>query len=130
MWRPSPPVRPCARRTSASAGRPRQPTPAAVFALAANGDAAAIRAVGVAAAAAGQAVGGLANILDPEVVVVSGGLADAGPSWWGPMERALRAELLPALADLPVLPAALGNAAALVGAASLVLTAAPILQRN
>ena len=102
----------------------------AVFALAAHGDGAAIRAVGVAAAAAGQAVGGLANVLDPEVVVVSGGLSDAGPSWWEPMERALRAELLPSLADLRVLPAALGNAAALVGAASLVLTAAPILQRN
>lgn len=102
----------------------------AVFALAANGDAAAVRAIQVGAAAAGQAVGGLANVLDPEVVVVSGGLAGAGPSWWEPMERSLRAELLPSLADLPVLPADLGNAAALVGAASLVLTSTPALQRN
>lgn len=92
-----------------------------VFALAAAGDATAIRAVGMGAAAAGQAVGGLANILDPEVVVVSGGLSDAGAPWWRPMERALRAELLPALAGIPVLPAKLGNAAAMVGAARLVL---------
>ncbi|HJV99499.1 MAG TPA: ROK family protein, partial [Arthrobacter sp.] len=105
-------------------GQAPAPDARAVFALAANGEAAAVRAVGVAAAAAGQAVGGLANVLDPEVVVVTGGLADAGPLWWEPMERALRAELLPSLTDLPVLPAALGNAAALVGAASLVLTAA------
>ncbi|GAA1778112.1 ROK family protein [Pseudarthrobacter sulfonivorans] len=97
----------------------------AVFALAGASDAAAIQAVGRGAAAAGQAVGGLANILDPEVVVVSGGLSDAGAPWWRPMERALRAELLPALAGLPVLPAKLGNAAAMVGAARLVLTTPP-----
>ncbi|WP_066288023.1 ROK family protein [Arthrobacter sp. B6] len=106
------------------------PDARAVFAFAANGDPWAVRAVGVGAAAAGQAVGGLANILDPEVVVVSGGLADAGGPWWRPMELALRSELLPSLADLPVLPAALGNAAAMVGAASLVLAAAPTPQRN
>jgi glucokinase len=94
----------------------------AVFALAGASDAVAIKAVGMGAGAAGQAVGGLANILDPEVVVVSGGLSDAGAPWWRPMERALRAELLPALAGLPVLPAKLGNAAAMVGAARLVLT--------
>lgn len=94
-----------------------------VFALACASDAVAIKAVGMGAAAAGQAVGGLANILDPEAVVVSGGLSDAGAPWWSPMERALRAELLPALLGLPVLPAKLGNAAAMVGAARLVLTA-------
>ncbi|HET7139002.1 MAG TPA: ROK family protein [Arthrobacter sp.] len=93
-----------------------------VFALAGAGDPIAIKAVGIGAGAAGQAVGGLANILDPEVVVVSGGLSDAGAPWWRPMERALRTELLPALAGLPVLPAKLGNAAAMVGAARLVLT--------
>ncbi|MCO4275246.1 ROK family protein [Pseudarthrobacter sp. HLT3-5] len=93
-----------------------------VFALAGDSDAIAIKAAGMGAAAAGQAVGGLANILDPEVVVVSGGLSDAGAPWWRPMERALRAELLPALLGLPVLPAKLGNAAAMVGAARLVLT--------
>jgi glucokinase len=97
----------------------------AVFALAGASDATAIQAVGMGAAAAGQAVGGLANILDPEVVVVSGGLSDAGAPWWRPMERALRAELLPALAGLPVLPAKLGNAAAIAGAARLVLTPQP-----
>jgi glucokinase len=98
------------------------PDARAVFALAGAGDPAAIKAVGIGAGAAGQAVGGLANILDPEVVVVSGGLSDAGAPWWRPMERALRVELLPALAGLPVLPAKLGNAAAMVGAARLVLT--------
>ena len=97
----------------------------AVFALAEGGDQAALRAIGIGAGAAGQAVGGLINILDPEVVVIAGGLADAGDLWWKPMERALRAELLGPLADARVVHATLGNAAAVVGAASLVLAQSP-----
>lgn len=106
------------------------PDARAVFALAAQGDTTAAVTISTAAAAAGQAVGGLGNVFDPEVIVVSGGLADAGPGWWQPMERALRDELLPALANLPVLPAALGNAAAMVGAARLILTPQTTFQRN
>jgi len=82
---------------------------------------AALRAIDVGAAAAGQAVGGLINILDPETVVISGGLADAGELWWTPMETALRKELLSPLASVPVVRATLGNTAAIVGAAKLVL---------
>ncbi|WP_427016333.1 ROK family protein [Pseudarthrobacter sp. P1] len=96
------------------------PDTRAVFDLARGGDATARKAIGVGAGAAGQAVGGMVNILDPAVVVVSGGLADAGELWWGAMERALRQELLAPLADVPVLRATLGNTAAIVGAASLV----------
>ncbi|AOY72701.1 transcriptional regulator [Paenarthrobacter ureafaciens] len=83
--------------------------------------AAARAAVGLGAKAAGQALGGLINILDPEVVVVSGGLADAGELWWTPMEAALRQELLAPLASVPVVRATLGNTAAVVGAAKLIL---------
>jgi len=103
-------------------GQSSVPDTRAVFALAEAGDASAAETIRIAAAAAGQAVGGLANILDPEVVLVSGGLADAGDRWWTPMEAALRTELLQALSGLPVRPAALGNAAAMVGAARLVIT--------
>lgn len=108
-------------------GSPEVPDTRAVFALARAasadgiGDPAAIKAIGVGAGAAGQAIGGLVNVLDPETVVVSGGLADAGDFWWKPMERALRKELMAPLSDIPVLPAALGNTAAIVGAAKLVL---------
>lgn len=83
--------------------------------------AAARAAVELGANAAGQALGGLINVLDPEVVVVSGGLADAGELWWKPMEAALRQELLAPLASVPVVRATLGNTAAIVGAAKLVL---------
>jgi glucokinase len=98
-----------------------------VFALASDAHdggaaaAAARAAVELGARAAGQAVGGLINILDPETVVISGGLADAGELWWEPMMDALRAELLAPLASVPVVRATLGNTAAIVGAAKLVL---------
>ena len=78
------------------------------------------RAVYTAAEAAGQAAGGLVNVLDPEVLVVSGGLADAGELWWKPMKAALRRELLDPLVRVPVLRASLANSAAIVGAARLV----------
>jgi glucokinase len=94
----------------------------AVFDAARLGDELALSVISRGARAAGQAVGGLANILDPEVVVISGGLADAGELWWPVMERTLRAELLAPLAGVPVVRASLGNAAAVVGAASLVLS--------
>ena len=101
-------------------GSPAVPDTRAVFALAHEGDPAACRAVSTAAAAAGQSAGGLVNILDPEVVVVSGGLADAGELWWEPMQAALRRELLDPLVRVPVLRASLENSAAIVGAATLV----------
>jgi len=102
-------------------GSPSVPDTREVFELARGGDAAALKAIGVGAGAAGQAVGGLINILDPGVVVISGGLADSGELWWAAMERALRQELLAPLAHVTVVRAALGNTAAMVGAASLVL---------
>ncbi|ALE04529.1 ROK family transcriptional regulator (plasmid) [Arthrobacter sp. ERGS1:01] len=98
------------------------PDTRAVFDAARLGDELARSVIYIAASAAGQAVGGLVNILDPAVVVVSGGLADAGELWWTPMEAALRAELLAPLAGVSVVRASLGNTAAMVGAASLVLS--------
>lgn len=74
------------------------------------------------AKALGAAVGGAVNLLDPEVVVIGGGVVGAGQMWWRPMERALRDELLPATADVQVCGSRLGSDAALVGAARLVLT--------
>lgn len=88
--------------------------------LAADGDHRAAHALESGAQALGSAVGGVANLLDPEVVVVGGGVVGAGRSWWEAMERSVRAELLPPLRDLPVVPSTLGPRAALLGAAELV----------
>lgn len=88
-----------------------------VVARSGAGEVLAVRAVRESAAAVGRATAGIVTVLDPAVVVVGGGMAGAGPIWWEAMETALRAELVDVLAGVPVRPAALGGAAAIVGAA-------------
>lgn len=115
------------RRLRSSGGRPsdggaRGDPPAdtrELYALAAAGDLAAIEALTRGARAAGQAIGGLANILDPAVVVVGGGMADAGSLWWDLMHTEASRELMKPLANLPIVPATLGGKAAVMGAAKL-----------
>jgi glucokinase len=67
--------------------------------------------------ALGRAIGGLVNLLSPEVVVVGGGLINAGDLLLAPM-RAGAAELAfpEPLQRCPIVPAALGTDAGLVGA--------------
>lgn len=91
----------------------------AVAARAAEGDPVASDVVELGGAAIGSAIGGLVNVLDPHVVVVGGGVTGAGESWWTALTDAVRIEVLPALADTPVVASTLGNDAALVGAAAL-----------
>ena len=65
------------------------------------------------------AVTSLINILDPEVVIVGGGVARAGPALFDPLARHLdRMEWRPAgAAGVRVVPASLGPAAGALGAA-------------
>lgn len=73
----------------------------------------------------GAAIGSLANLFDPELVVVGGGFGDAaGALLLEPAEaRARREALAPADETLRVVPAALGTDAGLVGAALLAFEA-------
>jgi glucokinase len=80
-------------------------------------DALAVQAVRTSATALGRVLGGLANVLDPDVVVVGGGLAGAGTLWWDALREGVRGETIPLLAELAVVPAVLGADAALIGAA-------------
>jgi len=67
----------------------------------------------------GVAIGSLANLFDPEVVLIGGGFGEAaGDLVLGPAQEAARREALaPADAKLRVEPAELGAEAGLVGAA-------------
>lgn len=67
----------------------------------------------------GAAIGSLANLFDPELVVVGGGFGEAaGELVLGPAQDAARREALaPADRTLRVVPAELGSDAGLVGAA-------------
>ncbi|AQP48955.1 glucokinase [Tessaracoccus aquimaris] len=88
-----------------------------IVALAEAGDPPALTVVRASATALARAICGLATVLDPGCVVVGGGVALAGDVWWGPLLETCRAELIDALAHLDILPAALGQDAAVLGAA-------------
>ncbi|MDO3702781.1 ROK family protein [Micromonospora sp. C28SCA-DRY-2] len=90
-----------------------------VAARAEAGDEAAREVVALGGTAVGSALGGLVNLLDPDAVVVGGGVTGLGAPWWQALREAVRRETLPSLADVPVLASALGADAPLLGAASL-----------
>ena len=86
--------------------------------LADAGDTVAQRVYREAAIALGKAIAAVVTVLDPERVIVSGGLARSGDLWWGPLRKTVRAEVAGLVADdLELLPAALGTTAPIVGAA-------------
>lgn len=90
---------------------------------AAAGDVLAVRAITIGAAAAGRVLGGLANTLAPELVVVGGGVTLIGPLYRDAMTAAFTAELIPPLRGLRPVPPRLGTDAAVLGAAALTATA-------
>jgi glucokinase len=89
---------------------------------AAGGDEVAGAALARAGRALGVAFAGAAALLDLRLVAVGGGLSQAGGPLWGPLREAVATHArLPFTAPLRVVPAELGQAAGLVGAAALVL---------
>jgi glucokinase len=83
------------------------------------GDTAAGDVLTTAGKALGNSVGFLINILDPEAIVVGGGLGLAGGPYWSSFEDATRRHVWSESArDLPIFPAMLGTDAGLIGAAS------------
>ena len=63
----------------------------------------------------------LASILDPDLFVLGGGLAALGDLLLAPARRILAQSALPGPAQCPIVPAALGSHASLVGAAALAI---------
>ncbi|GGI44156.1 glucokinase [Agromyces flavus] len=86
-----------------------------------SGDPVATRAVRRSAEAVGQAISGYAALLDLRVAAIGGGFSRVADDYLPLVEAAARgAALLPAAAELRVVPAELGDDAPLVGAALLV----------
>ena len=75
------------------------------------------------ARALGVGLGNAANVVDPGLIVLGGGVTGAGPLWWDAVRAAARATALPEVA-LAVVPALLGADAPLWGAALLAAEAA------
>lgn len=89
-----------------------------VVLAAARGESAAVRVIRDAGEALGSGVGFLVNVLDPDVVVVGGGLGLAGKLYWQALvESAHRHIWADATRELPIVPARLGPDAGLIGAA-------------
>jgi glucokinase len=65
----------------------------------------------------------LANALDPDLIVIGGGLAILGEALIGPARHVLQTRALPGPATCPLIPASLGPDAALIGAATLAMPA-------
>jgi glucokinase len=94
-----------------------------VVSAASTGDKDAIEILTSAGDALGVGMAFLVNLLDPEIMVVGGGLGIAGGLYWDSFDRSCREHIF---ADesrgLPIIPAKLGTDAGLVGAAATVLT--------
>lgn len=69
----------------------------------------------------GEGIAGLVNILDPEVVIVGGGVAEEGAVLLDPARHAFldAVEASDHRPEVPILPATLGNDAGAIGAAAL-----------
>jgi glucokinase len=74
----------------------------------------------------GEGIAGLVNVLDPEAVVIGGGVVDIGDLLLAPARRAFvtAVEAPDHRPEVPLVPAQLGNRAGAIGAAALALEAA------
>jgi glucokinase len=89
--------------------------------LAAQGDQPAVEVVADAGRHLGVALASLANIFDPDVFVIGGGVAAAGELLIAPAREELRARALPPMNKAPVKLAELGPDAGMIGAAAMAL---------
>ncbi len=85
------------------------------------GDRVAIEVLDLIGGRIGVALASLANALDPDVIVLGGGVMAAGEMLLEPARRELRARALPPQNQVPVKAAALGEDAGTIGAATLAL---------
>ena len=91
-----------------------------VVAAAQAGDAVAAEIMERAAVALGAGAVNIVNIFNPEVIVIGGGVAQAGPLLFEPVSAAVsRYAMRLAVQDVRIVPAQFGDTAGLVGAVSL-----------
>jgi glucokinase len=67
----------------------------------------------------GVALSSFANIFEPDMIVIGGGVIAAGDLLLEPARRVLREWALPPMNRIPVVEAELGNDAGMIGAAAM-----------
>lgn len=85
-----------------------------------QGDPLAIHLLERSAWALGVGIGNAANLINPQRFILGGGVSKAGAVWWDMLRKTARQIALPEV-HFDILPAALGDAAPLWGAAALAL---------
>jgi glucokinase len=91
----------------------------AVTELALAGDPTSIAVFDLVGSRLGVALTSFANIFEPEVFVIGGGVIAAGDLLLEPARRELRARALPPMKDTPVVAAEMGEDAGMIGAAAM-----------
>lgn len=100
--------------------RPEDITVPLIAQAAAEGDPLASRVMQQTGYYIGVGLAGLVNVLNPERIVIGGGVAQAGDSLLQPIEMTVRARAMPVATEaLQVVPARLGEDAGVIGAAAL-----------
>ncbi|MES2464241.1 MAG: ROK family protein [Armatimonadota bacterium] len=99
-------------------------TPKDIADSAAEGDAVSIEVFEETGYYVGLGIASMVNLLNPQMVVVGGGVAQAGDLILDPIRRSARANAIKTMIDVcPIVPAELGDDAGIYGGASLVLDA-------
>lgn len=99
-------------------GRPEAITGELVARAAQAGDRLAGEVLAHAAGMLGFGIGAAINLMNPELVVLGGGVTKSGPRYWKLVRKAARAHALPQM-RVEIMPAALGDDAPLWGAVAL-----------
>lgn len=104
-------------------GDPLRATGELVTEAAQGGDEVAVAILAAVARRLGEGVASLVNVLDPEIVVIGGGVGEAGDVLFRPLREAFLASVEGAdvRPEVPIVPAELGNDAGAIGAALLAL---------
>lgn len=102
---------------------PERITPREIAAAAAAGDALSLEIFDFVAVCLATAFASIVYLLQPQAIIVGGGVAQAGDILFEPLRRHLRDRLSPVFADrVEIRPAELGNDAGLIGCAALALS--------
>jgi glucokinase len=110
------------RRIHGELGGEAELSPREIVQRARRGDATARAALAQIGTNLGLGVSGAAALVDPEVIIVGGGLSAAGNLLLAPMRKAFRLQTIrPLIRGTPIVRAKLGNTAGSVGAALLAL---------
>jgi glucokinase len=89
--------------------------------MAVHGDETALKAVHQTGQYLGIGVVNIANVLDPDMIVIGGGLSELGDFLLNPARQILKERALHGPSNCPVISASLGEYASVIGSASLVM---------